>query len=218
PPCDCAIPAAPAAPSTVPAAAPQAVAFLIDRTAYYAHVESDLPDLARKLTEQALANGALRPGDVIYGAWMTPNSPALGDDFLPVRSVATVQRPVAIAQPTRPPDKRGQIGCGTYCKDTVGKYKTDLVTWQKDTDDATNTWRAKQDAAIQTFDEDAANVLAAARGPIQNDYPDIRGALYGVSRFFDQHAEMATRKLVIYSGLIERPTGTKADFKLAGGS
>src|SRR6266850_913713 len=87
PPCGCAVPLAPDAITADAATPSQIVAFLIDRSVYYAHVENDLPDMALKLTAQAIANSGPKPGDVFYAAWITPKSPAKDDDFLNVTSV-----------------------------------------------------------------------------------------------------------------------------------
>src|SRR6266850_2698270 len=214
--CSCVLPATPKV--VVPAVtAPMAVVFLVDRTTAYAHVESDLPLLAIQSIEETIKRATWRAGDTVYGAWMTPQSPALGDDFLPVRTVTTVPQPRFAPQPVAPVEPASQVGCGTYCESDVKNYSAALDVWKQRAEAQVADWNKAQGLEVAGFVDAVTRTLTSIRSPrLDTTAPDVYGALYGASRVFDQHrVDNGPLELVVYSGLIEK-SGPVAPLSLGG--
>jgi hypothetical protein len=214
--CSCAIPSAPeiTLPTTKPA---MTAAFLVDHTTWYAHVETDLPLLAIRSIQNSIKLVSWGPGDTIRGAWMTPLSPALGEDFLPVQSVARIPVPEIQPPPTPPTPPQGQVGCSGFCGSDVPNYKSRLDAWQTSATTGISSWKVLQDAEVTRFVDGVVKTLASIGSPrLASALPDINGAFYGTARFFEQHRpDKGTLKLVVFSGLIEKP-GNTTPFDLTG--
>src|SRR5438105_149265 len=214
--CTCELPTRPTV--AIPAQpAPLTAAFLVDRTTSYAHVENDLPLLALHSIEAGISQVEWHPGDTVYGVWMTPQSPAIGEDFLPLRSVPRVAEPKLSDPEPAPTAPVGQVGCTDYCGIEVPRYTAALATWQQTAQAQIHQWQVDQDAAVAAFVAEATKVVSAVPSPrLDNSPPDIYGALFGVSRVFAQpKSEKGAMKLAIFSGLIEK-AGPHPDITLSG--
>jgi hypothetical protein len=192
------------------------VVFLVDRTTWYAHVESDLPDLARKHIVSAIRSSVFKPGDTVYGAWMTPQSPTLGEDFVPLRTATLIPAPAPEALPPTPTPKVGQAACRTYCDVDVKNYADEIANYKQSEHDTRLNWEAQQGEAYQQFVAATSSEATSVGIKLDAGYPNIRGALYGASRVFDAYRNEGARlKLVVFSGLIDQPSNN-LQFRLEG--
>ncbi len=209
-------------PVTQPSAAGASVTygFLIDR-AYTGDAKRSpsypwpqLPMTALNTIAGALTNLDLRPGDSVFGTWISHNSNDTREIFLPLSQVpksAAAEYPAAPAQPKAP---LNQLECNDYTA-KVRTYNTAAKEWQVKVNNIAQAAAAQDAQTVVTFIERTQAAIRAA-SPVQDPVgTDIFGSLAVAGGVFG--ANPGKHKLVLFSDMTDtvgnpvRPDLAKSD-------
>jgi hypothetical protein len=195
-------------PVTTPAAAGASVTygFLIDR-AYTGDAKRSpsypwpqLPMTALSTVAGALTKLDLRPGDSVFGTWISHNSNDMREIFLPLSLVpksSAAEYPAAVALPKAP---LNQLECNDYTS-KVRQYNTDAKAWQAKVNDIAQRAAAEDAQNVAMFIE---KTQAAVRevSPVQDPVgTDIYGGLAVAGGVFG--ANPGKHKLVLFSDMTD---------------
>src|SRR5437879_2522532 len=180
--------------------------FLIDR-AYTGDAKRSpsypwpqLPMTALDTVAGALRGLDLRPGDSVFGTWISHNSNDMREIFLPLSQVpksSAAEYPVAPVAPKAPIN---QLECNDYSA-KVRTYNTAAKEWQTKVNDIAQAAAAQDAQTVATFID---RTQAAIRGasPVQDPVgTDIYGGLAVAGGVFGANA--GKHKLVLFSDITD---------------
>ncbi|HEY7625172.1 MAG TPA: hypothetical protein VIA63_09125 [Candidatus Limnocylindria bacterium] len=195
-------------PLTTPAAAggPITYGFLIDR-AYTGDAKRSpsypwpqLPMTALNTVAGALTKLDLRPGDSVFGTWISHNSNDMREIYLPLTQVpksSTAEYPTA---PTPPKAPLNQLECNDYAA-KVRTYNTAAKDWQAKVNDIAQRSAADDAAAVASFIERTQAAIGTV-APVQDPVgTDIYGSLAVAGGVFG--ANPGKHKLVLFSDMTD---------------
>jgi hypothetical protein len=202
-------PGAPALEAVAPpggAGASVTYGFLIDR-AYTGDAKRSpsypwpqLPMTALNTVAGTLTSLDLRPGDSVFGTWISHNSNDMREIFLPLSQVpksAAADYPAAPAVPKAP---LNQLECNDYTS-KVRTYNAAAKEWQVKANDIAQAAAAQDAKTVATFID---RTQAAIRGasPVQDPVgTDIYGSLAVAGGVFG--ANPGKHKLVLFSDMTD---------------
>jgi hypothetical protein len=199
-------------PTLEPVSAPEAsgsattYGFLIDR-AYTGDAKRSpsypwpqLPMTALNTVASALTKLDLRPGDSVFGTWISHNSNDMREIFLPLNQVPKSSAADYPAAPTPPKAPLNQLECNDYTA-KVRAYNTAAQDWKAKVNDIAQRAAAQDAQTVATFIERTqAAILAAA--PVQDPVgTDIYGGLAVAGGVFG--ANPGKHKLVLFSDMTD---------------
>jgi hypothetical protein len=195
-------------PVTTPAAAGASVTygFLIDR-AYTGDAKRSpsypwpqLPMTALNTVAGAIVKLDLRPGDSVFGTWISHNSNDMREIFLPLRQVpksSATEYPAAVPLPKAP---LNQLECNDYTA-KVRVYNAAAKEWQTKVNDIAQRAAAADAQMVATFIERTQAALRSAL-PVQDPVgTDIYGGLAVAGGVFG--ANPGKHKLVLFSDMTD---------------
>lgn len=195
-------------PTTAPAGSSGAVTygFLIDR-AYTGDAKRSpsypwpqLPRTALDTVAVSLAKLDLRPGDSVFGTWISHNSNDMREIFLPLATVprsAAGELPVA---PTPPKAPLNQLECNDYAA-KVRSYNAAAKEWQAKVDELQAKSAAEDAKSVSAFIDRVQSAIRAA-APVQDPVgTDIYGSLAVAGGVFG--ANPGRHKLVLFSDMTD---------------
>jgi hypothetical protein len=195
-------------PVTKPETAGAAVTygFLIDR-AYTGDAKRSpsypwpqLPTTALNTVAGALTKLDLRPGDSVFGTWISHNSNDTREIFLPLSQVpisSAAEYPTAPAEPKAP---LNQLDCNDYTT-KVKAYNAAAKEWQIKVNDIAQRAAADDARAVATFIERTQAAVQAV-SPVQDPVgTDIYGGLAVAGGVFG--ANPGKHKLVLFSDMTD---------------
>jgi hypothetical protein len=180
--------------------------FLIDR-AYTGDAKRSpsypwpqLPMTALNTVAGALTSLDLRPGDSVFGTWISHNSNDMREIFLPLsqvpRSSATEYPPA----PTPPKAPLNQLECNDYTA-KVRAYNAAANEWKTKMEDITQRAAAQDTQTVATFVE-RTQVAIRGASPVQDPVgTDIYGGLAVAGGVFG--ANPGKHKLVLFSDMTD---------------
>jgi hypothetical protein len=180
--------------------------FLIDR-AYTGDAKRSpsypwpqLPKTALDTLATSLAKLELRPGDSVFGAWISHNSNDTREIFLPLSQVprtTTQELPVA---PTQPKAPLNQLECNDYAT-KVRAYNAAAKDWQTKVNEIQQRSADADAKAVATFIDKTQAALRSA-SPVQDPAgTDIYGGLAVAGGVFK--ANPGRHKLVLFSDMTD---------------
>jgi hypothetical protein len=180
--------------------------FLIDR-AYTGDAKRSpsypwpqLPMTALNTVASALTKLDLRPGDSVFGTWISHNSNDMREIFLPLNQVpksSAADYPVA---PTPPKAPLNQLECNDYTA-KVRAYNTAAQDWKAKVNEIAQRAAAQDAQTVATFIERTQAALRAA-APMQDPVgTDIYGGLAVAGGVFG--ANPGKHKLVLFSDMTD---------------
>jgi hypothetical protein len=209
-------------PLTTPGTAGASVTygFLIDR-AYTGDAKRSpsypwpqLPMTALNTVAGALTSLDLRPGDSVFGTWISHNSNDMREIFLPLSQVpksSAAEYPVA---PTPPKAPLNQLECNDYTA-KVRTYNAAAKEWQVKVNDIAQAAAAQDAQLVASFVERTQAAIRSA-SPVQDPVgTDIYGSLAVAGGVFG--ANPGKHKLVLFSDMTDtvgnpvRPDLAKSD-------
>ena len=191
-----------------PAAAGDSITygFLIDR-AYTGDAKRSpsypwpqLPMTALNTVAGALTSLDLRPGDSVFGTWISHNSNDTREIFLPLSQVPRSAVAESPAAPTPPKPPLNQLECNEYTT-KVRAFNTGASEWKTKMEDITRRAAAQDAQIVASFIE---RTQAALRGasPVQDPVgTDIFGGLAVAGGVFT--ANPGKHKLVLFSDMTD---------------
>jgi hypothetical protein len=195
-------------PVTTPVTAGASVTygFLIDR-AYTGDAKRSpsypwpqLPMTALNTVAGALVKLDLRPGDSVFGTWISHNSNDMREIFLPLSQVpksSAAEYPAAVPLPKAP---LNQLECNDYTA-KVRAYNAAAREWQTKVNDIAQRAAAEEARTVATFIERTQAALLAA-SPVQDPVgTDIYGGLAVAGGVFG--ANPGKHKLVLFSDMTD---------------
>ena len=195
-------------PLTTPASPGAAVTygFLIDR-AYTGDAKRSpsypwpqLPMTALNTVAGALTNLDLRPGDSVFGTWISHNSNDMREIFLPLSQVpksSAAEYPVAPVPPKAP---LNQLECNDYTA-KVRTYNAAAKDWQTKVNAIAQAAAAQDAQTVATFIERTQAQIRGA-SPVQDPVgTDIYGSLAVAGGVFG--ANPGKHKLVLFSDMTD---------------
>ena len=180
--------------------------FLIDR-AYTGDAKRSpsypwpqLPKTALDTLATSLAKLELRPGDSVFGAWISHNSNDMREIFLPLTQVpktATQELPAAPMQPKAP---LNQLECNDYAA-KVRAYNAAAKDWQAKVNEIQQRSADADAKAVAAFIDKTQAALRGA-SPVQDPAgTDIYGGLAVAGGVFK--ANPGKHKLVLFSDMTD---------------
>lgn len=195
-------------PVTTPAdaGAPVTYGFLIDR-AYTGDAKRSpsypwpqLPMTALTTVSGALTKLDLRPGDSVFGTWISHNSNDMREIFLPLSQVPKSSAAEYPAAPIPPKAALNQLECNDYAA-KVRTYNADAKAWQAKVNDIAQRAAAADAQAVASFIERTQNAIRSA-SPVQDTVgTDIYGGLAVAGGVFG--ANPGKHKLVLFSDMTD---------------
>ena len=195
-------------PVTPPSAAGAAVTygFLVDR-AYTGDAKRSpsypwpqLPKTALDTVASALTKLELRPGDAVFGTWISHNSNDMREIFLPLSQVPKTSAAELPAAPTQPKAPLNQLECNDYAA-KVRAYNTAAKDWQTKVEGIQQRAAQADAMAVATFINRTQTALRDA-APIQDPVgTDIYGGLAVAGGVFK--ANPGKHKLAIFSDMTD---------------
>jgi hypothetical protein len=195
-------------PVSMPAAAGASVTygFLIDR-AYTGDAKRSpsypwpqLPMTALNTVAGALTKLDLRPGDSVFGTWISHNSNDMREIFLPLSQVprsSATEYPAAVPLPKAP---LNQLECNDYTA-KVRAYNAAAKEWQTKVNDIAQRAATEDAQTVTTFVERTQAAILAA-SPVQDPVgTDIYGGLAVAGGVFG--ANPGKHKLVLFSDMTD---------------
>ena len=195
-------------PVTPPAGPAGAVTygFLVDR-AYTGDAKRSpsypwpqLPKTALDTLASALTKLELRPGDSVFGAWISHNSNDTREIFLPLSQIPQAATQELPAAPTQPKAPLNQLECNDYAA-KVRVYNTAAKEWQTKVEGIQQRAAQADAMAVATFIDKTQAALRAA-APVQDPVgTDIYGGLAVAGGVFK--ANPGRHKLVLFSDMTD---------------
>ena len=200
------------APSLTPIATPSASAtpvtygFLVDR-AYTGDAKRSpsypwpqLPKTALDTLATSLAKLELRPGDSVFGAWISHNSNDMREIFLPLTQVPKTATQELPAAPTQPKAPLNQLECNDYAA-KVRAYNAAAKDWQAKVNEIQQRSADADAKAVAVFIDKTQTALRNA-SPVQDPAgTDIYGGLAVAGGVFK--ANPGKHKLVLFSDMTD---------------
>src|SRR5438132_3596895 len=200
------------APSLTPIATPSASAtpvtygFLVDR-AYTGDAKRSpsypwpqLPKTALDTVASALTKLELRPGDAVFGTWISHNSNDMREIFLPLSQVPKTSAAELPIAPTQPKAPLNQLECNDYAA-RVRAYNSAAKEWQTKVEGIQQRAAQADAMAVATFINRTQTALRDA-APIQDPVgTDIYGGLAVAGGVFK--ANPGKHKLAIFSDMTD---------------
>jgi len=180
--------------------------FLIDR-AYTGDAKRSpsypwpqLPMTALNTVAGALSSLDLRPGDSVFGTWISHNSNDMREIFLPLSQVPKSSAAEYPAAPTLPKAPLNQLECNDYTS-KVHTYNAAAKEWQVKVNDIALVAAAQDATTVATFiDRTQAQIRGAS--PVQDPVgTDIYGSLAVAGGVFG--ANPGKHKLVLFSDMTD---------------
>src|SRR5207247_2249661 len=188
--------------------APVTSGFLIDRACTGDAKRSpsypwpQLPMTALNTVAGALTNLDLRPGDSVFGTWISHNSNDMREIFLPLSQVPKSAAAEYPAAPTLPKAPLNQLECNDYTA-KVRTYNAAAKEWQVKVNDIAQAAAAQDAQTVATFIERTQTAIRAA-SPVQDPVgTDIYGGLAVAGGVFG--ANPGKHKLVLFSDMLALP-------------
>lgn len=180
--------------------------FLIDR-AYTGDAKRSpsypwpqLPTTALSTVAGALTKLDLRPGDSVFGTWISSNSNATREIFLPLSQVPKSSAAEYPAAPVEPKAPLNQLDCNDYTT-KVKAYNVAAKEWQGKVSDIAQRAAADDARAVATFIERTQTSIQAI-SPVQDPVgTDIYGGLAVAGGVFG--ANPGKHKLVLFSDMTD---------------
>jgi len=180
--------------------------FLIDR-AYTGDAKRSpsypwpqLPMTALNTVAGALTKLDLRPGDSVFGTWISHNSNDMREIFLPLSQVPKSSAAEYPAAPVAPKAPINQLECNDYSA-KVRAYNAAAKEWQTKADDIAQA-AAAQDAQIVATFIDRTQAAIRRASPVQDPVgTDIFGGLAVAGGVFG--ANPGKHKLVLFSDMTD---------------
>jgi hypothetical protein len=180
--------------------------FLIDR-AYTGDAKRSpsypwpqLPMTALNTVAGALTNLDLRPGDSVFGTWISHNSNDTREIFLPLTQVPKSAAAEYPAAPTPPKAPLNQLECNDYTA-KVRAYNAAAKEWQVKVNDIAQAAAAQDAEMVARFIERTQTAIRAA-SPVQDPVgTDIYGGLAVAGGVFG--ANPGKHKLVLFSDMTD---------------
>jgi hypothetical protein len=195
-------------PVTTPAGAglPVTYGFLIDR-AYTGDAKRSpsypwpqLPMTALTTVSGAVTKLDLRPGDSVFGAWISHNSNDTREIFLPLSQVPKSSAAEYPAAPVPPKAALNQLECNDYAA-KVRTYNADAKAWQAKVNDIAQRAAAADAQAVASFIERTQTAIRST-SPVQDTVgTDIYGGLAVAGGVFG--ANPGKHKLVLFSDMTD---------------
>ena len=195
-------------PVTPPAAAGAAVTygFLVDR-AYTGDAKRSpsypwpqLPKTALDTVASALTKLELRPGDAVFGTWISHNSNDTREIFLPFSQVPRTPGQELPVAPTQPKAPLNQLECNDYAA-RVRAYNAAAKDWQSKVDGIQQRAAQADAMAVASFINRTQTALRDA-APVQDPAgTDIYGGLAVAGGVFK--ANPGKHKLVLFSDMTD---------------
>ena len=200
------------APTLEPVTAPSAgsgsvtYGFLIDR-AYTGDAKRSpsypwpqLPKTALDTLATSLAKLELRPGDSVFGAWISHNSNDMREIFLPLTQVPKTATQELPAAPTQPKAPLNQLECNDYAA-KVRAYNAAAKDWQAKVNEIQQRSADADAKAVAAFIDKTQTALRNA-SPVQDPAgTDIYGGLAVSGGVFK--ANPGKHKLVLFSDMTD---------------
>jgi hypothetical protein len=180
--------------------------FLIDR-AYTGDAKRSpsypwpqLPMTALNTVAGALTSLDLRPGDSVFGTWISHNSNDMREIFLPLSQVPRSAAAEYPAAPTPPKAALNQLECNDYTT-KVRAYNAAANEWKTKMEDITRRAAAQDAQLVATFIERTQAEIRGA-SPVQDPVgTDIYGGLAVAGGVFG--ANPGKHKLVLFSDMTD---------------
>ena len=195
-------------PVAPPAAAGAAVTygFLVDR-AYTGDAKRSpsypwpqLPKTALDTVASALTKLELRPGDAVFGTWISHNSNDTREIFLPFSQVPRTPAAELPVAPTQPKAPLNQLECNDYAA-RVRAYNAAAKDWQSKVDGIQQRAAEADAMAVASFINRTETALRDA-APVQDPAgTDIYGGLAVAGGVFK--ANPGKHKLVLFSDMTD---------------
>lgn len=185
---------------------PTVYVFLVDR-AFSANGKQStsypwpqLPTTALQVVGAVIPKLDLRPGDVVFGGWISHNSNDPAEIFLPLTQVAA-DPPIALAaSPTPVPTPLNKLACNEHALQ-VATYNSAAKTWQDGADAQQAKQQSARQAAVAAFTASARSKLSEAIPQRDTLGTDVYGGLAVAAGVFKVNA--GARKLVLFSDLAD---------------
>jgi len=180
--------------------------FLIDR-AYTGDAKRSpsypwpqLPRTALNTVAGALTSLDLRPGDSVFGTWISHNSNDMREIFLPLSQVPKSSAAEYPPAPTAPKLPLNQLECNDYTT-KVRAYNAAANEWKTKMEDITRRAAAQDAQLVATFIERTQAAIRDA-APVQDPVgTDIYGGLAVAGGVFG--ANPGKHKLVLFSDMTD---------------
>jgi hypothetical protein len=202
----CPAPALEQVATPTPAGAAVTYGFLIDR-AYTGDAKRSpsypwpqLPTTALSTVAGALTKLDLRAGDSVFGTWISSNSNATREIFLPLSQVPKASVTEYPAAPVEPKAPLNQLDCNDYTT-KVKAYNVAAKEWQVKVNEIAQRAAADDARAVATFIERTQASIEAV-SPVQDPVgTDIYGGLAVAGGVFG--ANPGKHKLVLFSDMTD---------------
>ena len=191
-----------------PAAAGDSITygFLIDR-AYTGDAKRSpsypwpqLPMTALNTVAGTLTSLDLRPGDSVFGTWISHNSNDMREIFLPLSQVPKSSVAESPPAPTPPKAPLNQLECNEYTT-KVRAYNAAANEWKTKMEDITQRSAAQDAQIVATFIDRTQSAIRGA-APVQDPVgTDIYGSLAVAGGVFG--ANPGKHKLVLFSDMTD---------------
>jgi hypothetical protein len=188
------------------AVAPTVYVFLVDR-AFSANGKQStsypwpqLPTTALQTISAAIPKLGLKPGDVVFGGWISHNSNDPAEIFLPLGQVQPAAPLALDPQPTPVPTPLNELGCNEYSL-RVAAFNSAAKTWQDKADTQQAELLTATQASIAAFSAGARTQIDRAIPQQDRLGTDVYGGLAVASGVFKVYP--GTRKLVLFSDLAD---------------
>src|SRR6266550_3069054 len=180
--------------------------FLIDR-AYTGDAKRSpsypwpqLPKTALDTLASSLAKLELRPGDSVFGTWISHNSNDMREIFLPLSQVPKTATQELPAAPTQPKAPLNQLECNDYAA-KVRAYNAAAKDWQAKVNEIQQRSADADAKAVAVFIDKTQTALRNA-SPVQDPAgTDIYGGLAVAGGVFK--ANPGKHKLVLFSDMTD---------------
>src|SRR5256886_7475055 len=159
-----------------------------------------LPMTALNTVAGALTSLDLRPGDSVFGTWISHNSNDTREIFLPLSQVPKSSAAESPPAPTPPKAPLNQLECNDYTA-KVRAYNAAANEWKTKMEDITQRAAAQDAQTVATFVDRTQTAIRAA-SPVQDPVgTDIYGGLAGAGGVFGAHP--GKHKLVLFSHMTD---------------
>jgi hypothetical protein len=180
--------------------------FLIDR-AYTGDAKRSasypwpqLPMTALNTVASALTKLDLRPGDSVFGTWISHNSNDMREIFLPLSHVPKSSGPEYPPAPTTPKAPLNQLECNDYTA-KVRAYNAAAAEWKAKVSDIAQRAAAQDAQKVATFIERTQAAIRGASPVLDPAGTDIYGGLAVAGGVFG--ANPGKHKLVLFSDMTD---------------
>lgn len=159
-----------------------------------------LPKAALETVAATLPKLDLRPGDAVFGAWISHRSNDTREIFLPLRQVRNTPSPELPPMPTAPKLPVNKLECNEYAT-KVQAFNASAKEWQAQVDEQQRRSLSEDQRSVAAF-LDATSSFIRAAAPIQDPLgTDIYGSLAVAAGVFG--ASPGKHKLLLFSDMTD---------------